>query len=224
MGFRDELMAKLVALKAQADALNAGLRAGRPAKALTAEELAQRHPRIAVVSDFQGVAYGVRLGTWFGWIWLAFTSFHCVALFYGLAQGSLKMNGRTVAHPEWWHFALLALFYAPFFLVGFAFTLARYQVILRDDLVTVRWRILPGLGWTWTLPAGDAVKVSLAYRGSRRNKQPVESIVVESLGKEIDFGAFLAEDTKERLAALIRHYYGDGPEAAAFIEESESRR
>jgi len=224
MGMREVFLAKFARLKAEAESRRAILAAGRPAKALTDVEVAQGHPRIAFVSDFQGVAYGVRLGTWFGWFWLVFTCVHGVALFYGLSHGSVKMSGRLVAHPAWWHFALLALFYVPFFLVGFAFTVARYQVILRDDLVTVRWRILPGLGWTWTLPAGDAVKVSLAYRGSQQNKRPVESVVVASQGKELHFGAFLPEDVKERLAALIRYYYGAEPEVAAFVELSGSRR
>ena len=170
---------------------------------------------MSVESDFQGVSYGVRLGTWFGWFWLIFTCVHCVALFYGLSQGSVKMNGRMVAQADWWHFALLALFYVPFFLVGFAFTIARYRLTLTDELVTLRWRILPFLGWTSTLSAGDAVKASLAFRGSRENKKPVDAVVVASQGKEIHFGAFLPEDVKEHLAGLIRHYYGDAPTADA---------
>ena len=209
MGLREDFLAKFALLKAAADARNATLTAGRPAKVLTAEELAQGHPKVSVVSDFQGVTYGVRLGTWFGWFWLIFTCVHCVALFYGMSQGSVKMNGRMVAQPEWWHFALLALFYVPFFLVGFAFTVARYQVTLADDLFTVRWRILPYLGWTWNLQVGDTVKVCLAFRGSRENKKPVESVVIASLGKETHFGAFLPAEVKEHLAGLIRDYYGD---------------
>jgi hypothetical protein len=151
----------------------------------------------------------VRLGSWFGWIWLIFTCVHCVALFYGMSQGSVKVNGRMVTQPDWWHFALLALFYVPFFLVGFAFTVARYRVTLSDAAVVVRWRILPYLGWTWTLPVGEGVAVTLAFRGSSENKKPVESIVVASLGKETHFGAFLPVDVKEFLAGAIRHYYGE---------------
>ena len=190
-------------------------------KVLTAEELAQGHPKVSATNDFQGVSYGVRLGTWFGWFWLIFTCVHCVALFYGMSQGSVKMNGRMVAHPDWWHFALLTLFYVPFFLVGFAFTLARYRVTLSDAAVVVRWRILPYLGWTWTLPVGDDVVVRLAFRGSKQNKKPVESVVVASLGKEHHFGAFLPEDVKEHLAGLIQDYYGppasSGESAVPFI-------
>jgi hypothetical protein len=55
------------------------------------------------------------------------------------------------------------------------------------------------------------VKVSLAFRGSKQNKQPMEAVVVASQGKEIHFGAFLPDDVKEHLAGLIRHYYGDAP-------------
>jgi len=202
-------------MKEELDARQAAMAAGREAKALSDEEVTRGHPKVKVESDFQGVTYGVRLGTWFGWFWLIFTCVHCVALFYGLSQGSVKMNGRMVAQADWWHFALLALFYVPFFLVGFAFTIARYRLTLTDELVTLRWRILPFLGWTSTLSAGDAVKASLAFRGSRENKKPVDAVVVASQGKEIHFGAFLPEDVKEHLAGLIRHYYGDAPTADA---------
>jgi hypothetical protein len=221
MGLREDFLAKFALLKAAADARNTTLTAGRPAKVLTAEELAQGHPKVSATNDFQGVSYGVRLRTWFGWFWLIFTCVHGVALFYGMSQGSVKMNGRMVAQPEWWHFALLTLFYVPFFLVGFAFTLARYRVTLSDAAVVVRWRILPYLGWTWTLPVGDDVVVRLAFRGSKQNKKPVESVVVASLGKEHHFGAFLPEDVKEHLAGLIQDYYGapasDEGSAAPFI-------
>jgi hypothetical protein len=208
MGLREDFLAKFALLKKAAEARNATLTAGRPAKVLTAEELAQGHPKVSVTNEFQGVSYGVRLGTWFGWFWLIFTCVHCVALFYGMSQGSVKVNGRMVAQPDWWHFALLALFYVPFFLVGFAFTLARYRVTLSDDKVVVRWRILPYVGMTWTLPVGEDVVVRLAFRGSKQNKKPVDSVVVASLGKEHHFGAFLPEDVKEHLAGLIRDYYG----------------
>jgi hypothetical protein len=110
------------------------------------------------------------------------------------------------------------LFYVPFFLVGFAFTIARYRVELTDDLLTVRWRILPYVGWTWRLPVGDEVKVTLAYRGSSENDKPVEAIIVSSEGKDIDFGAFLANDVKDFLAGAIRHYYaGDDVATAPFV-------
>jgi hypothetical protein len=221
MGIREDFLAKFARLKAEAAASQASLEAGRPAKVLTAEELAQGHPKVSVANDFQGVTYGVRLGTWFGWFWLIFTCVHCVALFYGMSQGSVKVNGRMVAQPDGWHFALLALFYVPFFLVGFAFTLARYRVTLSDDKVVVRWRILPYVGMTWTLPVGEDVLVKLAFRGSKQNKKPVESVVVASLGKERHFGAFLPEDVKEHLAGLIQDYYGTaasaGESAAPFI-------
>jgi hypothetical protein len=208
MGLREDFLAKFARLKAEAEARQATLETGRPAKVLTEAELTQGHPKVSVANDFQGVIYGVRLGTWFGWFWLIFTCIHCVALFYGMSRGSVKMNGRMIEQPDGWHFALLALFYVPFFLVGFAFTLARYHVTLSDAAVVVRWRILPYVGMTWTLPVGEDVVVRLAFRGSKQNKKPVESVVVASLGKEINFGAFLPEDVKERLAALIQDYYG----------------
>ena len=213
MGLIKVLGSRFARMKEELDARQAAMAAGREAKALSDEEVARGHPKVKVESDFHGVSYGVRLGTWFGWFWLIFTCVHCVALFYGIFQGSVKMNGRLVTQPDWWHFALLALFYVPFFLVGFAFTIARYRLTLTDGLVTLRWRILPYLGWTSTLPAGDAVKVTLAFRGSRENKKPVDAVVVASQGKEIHFGAFLPVDIKEHLAGLIRNYYGDAPSA-----------
>jgi hypothetical protein len=208
MGLREDFLAKFAILKAAADARNASLTAGRPAKVLTAEELTQGHPKVSVTKDFQGVSYGVRLSTGFGWLWLIFTCVHCAALFYGMSRGSVKMDGRMIERSEWWQFALLALFYVPFFLVGFAFALARYRVTLSDDKVVVRWRILPYVGMTWTLPVGDDVVVRLAFRGSKQNKKPVEAVVVASLGQERHFGAFLPEDVKEHLAGLIQDYYG----------------
>lgn len=218
-------MAKFARLKAAAEARQAAMAAGREAPVLSDDEVSRGHPKVSVESGFQGVSYGVRLGTWFGWFWLVFTCVHCVALFYGLSQGSLKMNGRTVAHPEWWQFALLALFYVPFFLVGFGFTVARYRLTLTDGHVSFRFRILPYVGWTFTLPAGDAVKVTLAYRGAKQNKRPVDSVVVASQGKELHFGAFLPVDIKEHMAGLIRYYYGDTPSAAEpFLVPPESER
>ncbi len=208
MGIREDLLAKFARLKAAAEASQANLVAGRPAKVLTEAELLQGHPKVSVANDFQGVTYGVRLGTWFGWFWLIFTCVHGVLMFGGLAAGKMTMNGKLVSQAAWWHFLVLGLFYVPFFLVGFAFTLARYRVTLSDDAVAVRWRILPYLGWTWKLAVGEDVLVKLAFRGSKQNKKPAEAVVVASLGKEIDFGAFLPEDVKEHLAGLIRDYYG----------------
>lgn len=216
MGLREDFLAKLAALKLSAEARQAALVSGRPAQVINAEELAKGHPKVSAEVGFQATVYETRLGGCFGWFWLIFTSVHCVAMFYGLSRGSVKVNHQLVAHAAWWHYCLLALFYVPFFLVGFAFSIARYRVILTDTAVTVRWRILPYLGWTWILPVGEEVKVSLAFRGSESNDKPAEAIVVSSLGKDIDFGAFLPLDVKEHLAAAIRYYYeGD---QAPFIE------
>jgi hypothetical protein len=209
MGLREDFLAKFARLKAEADARNAALTAGRPAKVLTVAELAQGHPKVVSTADFQGVSYGVRLGTWFGWFWLVFTCVHGAFMFGAMAAGKVTMNGRLVSQAAWWHFVMLGLFYIPFFLVGFAFTLARYRITLSDAAVVVRWRILPYLGWTWKLAVGEEVMVKLAFRGSKQNKKPVESVVVASLGKEINFGAFLPDDVKEHLAALIQDYYGE---------------
>jgi hypothetical protein len=218
MGIREDFLAKLAAMKQSSAAREAKLLAGRQAKALTDAELMKGHPKVSVETGFQATAYETRLGGCFGWFWLVFTCVHCVAMFYGLAGGSVKMGGTVVAHAAWWHYLVLALFYVPFFLVGFAFTIARYRVELTDDLLTVRWRILPYVGWTWRLPVGDEVKVTLAYRGSSENDKPVEAIIVSSEGKDIDFGAFLANDVKDFLAGAIRHYYaGDDVATAPFV-------
>ena len=110
MGIREDFLAKFARLKAEAEARNAAIILGREPKALTDEEVARGHPKVSVSTDFQGIRYETRLGTWFGWFWLVFTCVHCVALFYGMSQGSVKMNGRMIEQPDWWHFALLALF------------------------------------------------------------------------------------------------------------------
>lgn len=221
MGLREDFLAKFALLKKAAEARNATLTAGRPAKILTEAELLQGHPKVSVANDFQGVTYGVRLGTWFGWFWLIFTCVHGAFMFGAMAAGKVTMNGKLVSQAAWWHFVVLGLFYIPFFLVGFAFTLARYRIMLTDAAVVVRWRILPYVGMTWTLPVGEDVVVRLAFRGSKQNKKPVDSVVVASLGKERHFGAFLPEDVKEHLAGLIQDYYGvpasSAESAAPFI-------
>jgi len=209
MGIREDFLVKLAAMKESATARNATLLAGRPAKALSAEELGKGHPKVSSIIGFQATVYETRMGGCFGWFWLVFTSVHSVAMFYGLSRGTVEVNGTLVANATWWHYLGLALFYAPFFLVGFAFTMARYRVELTDAMIVVRWRILPYVGWTWRLPVGDEVKVSLAYRGSSENDKPSVAIVVASQGKDIDFGAFLADDVKEFLAGAIKDYYGE---------------
>ena len=172
------------------------------------------HPKVRRTIDGEAITYETRLGSCFGWIWLIFTVVHCGFMFYGMSQGSVKMNGRPIAHPEWWQFVLLGLFYLPFFAVGFALTVARYTVRLSPDRLRVRWRCLPGVGWTWELPAGSSVRVTLAYRGATENDRPVPAVVVVSDGREITFGSFLGKDVKDFLRAAIVDYYGE-PAAAA---------
>ena len=187
--------------------------AAEPAPAVAVEA---GHPKVRRVVEGDVVSYETRMGSCFGWFWLLFTIVHCGFMFFGMSQGNVKVNGRMVANPEWWYFALLALFYVPFFLVGFAFTISRYAVRLAPDRLRVRWRVLPGLGWTWELPVGAEVRVFQAYRGAKENKRPVMAIVVASQGQEIDFGSFLAKDIKAFLVAAIVDYYGEpAPSAAA---------
>jgi hypothetical protein len=184
------------------------------APATVAVSVEAGHPRVRRIVEGDAITYETRMGSCFGWAWLIFTLFHGSFMFYGMAQGAVKVNGRVVANPEWWYFALLALFYTPFFLVGFAFTVSRYTVRLSSDQLRVRWRILPGLGWTWELPVGAEVRVYQACRGAQENKRPVPAIVVSSQGQEIDFGSFLAKDIKAFLVAAIRDYYGEPPAPA----------
>ena len=218
MGLREDLLAKFARLKADATARAGASSAGRPAKVLSAAELAEGHPKVSVDVGFRSTTYATRSGSCFGWCWLVFTGIHCVAMFYGLSHGKVAMNKTLVAHAAWWHYVFLALFYIPFFLVGFAFTVASYRVELTDDRIHVRWRVLPYVGWTWILPVGERVQVSLAFRGSERNNNPAEAIVVASAGKDIDFGAFLALDVKEHLAGAIRHHYaGEEGATAPFL-------
>ena len=66
MGLREEFLTKFARLKAEAAARQAAMAAGREAKVLSDEEVARGHPKVSAEPGFQGVAYGVRLGTWFG--------------------------------------------------------------------------------------------------------------------------------------------------------------
>lgn len=222
MGLRAQIIAKLTALKAVAEAQAATLKAGHPAKVLTTEEISRGHPKVKTIIDFQGLSYRVRIGGWFGWFWLIFTAAHAGFMVWGLARGTVKLNGALVAEAAWWHYLFMGLIYVPFFLVGFAFSVAHYRIKLSDAGIAVQWRILPYIGWTWTLPVGPDVKVSLAFRGATQNKKPVDSVVVASLDKETHFGPFLSEEVKEFLASAIQDYYGvsevpAGASAAPFI-------
>ena len=173
------------------------------------------HPKVRRTIAGEVITYETRLGSCFGWAWLVFTVVHCVFMFYGMSQGNVKMNGRVVPNPDWWMFALLALFYVPFFVIGLALTVSRYSVRLTPQQLRVRWRFFPGLGWTWELAVGADVVVRQAYRGAKENSRPVMAIVVSSQGETIDFGNFLAKDIKTFLVAAIRDYYGEAAPTAS---------
>lgn len=211
MAFLDAMKARLIQLKAEADARAAANVDGEAVAAPDPVELARGCPGVRTETGLQGVTHSLRLGNWFGWFWLTFTVVHCYFMFKGLAAGKVEVNHAPVPHPSYWHFLGLALFYVPFFLVGFAFTMARYRVTLTDTEITVRWRILPFVGWTWRLAAGEEVTVRLAFRGAEANNSPVKAIVVKSQGKEISFASFLDEKKKAYLAAAIQDYYGVPP-------------
>lgn len=182
---------------------------------------AAAHPKVSQRVEGVEQVYATRQGSWFGWFWLTFTTVHCAFMFYGLAQGTVRVNHQVVTHPTVWHFLGMAAFYSIFFAVGFAFTLSRYTVRLRDDLLTVRYRLFPFVGWTWKLAVGETIKVSLAFRGARENGNAVSAVVLTSDGKEVSFGSFLAKDVKQHLAAAIdRFYNGSDGATADFISRS----
>ena len=185
---------------------------------VTALPAGATHAKVAQRVEGAEQVYTTRQSSWFGWIWLIFTIVHCGFMFTGLALGTVKMNKQLIVNPTVWHFLGLAAFYSLFFAVGFAFTLSRYTVRLADREVMVRYRLCPFVGWTWRLPVGETIRVTLADRGSRQNSQTVRAIVIVSAEKEINFGSFLDNDVKQYLAAQIDGYYnGSADEAAAFI-------
>lgn len=82
------------------------------APATVAVSVEAGHPKVRRIVEGDAITYATRMGSCFGWAWLIFTLFHGSFMFYGMAKGVVKVNGRN-ANPEWWYFALLALFYTP---------------------------------------------------------------------------------------------------------------
>ncbi len=124
-------------------------REGQKAPVLTEAQVAAGHPKVSVESDFQGLTYGARLNSKFGWVWLVFVNVIFGFLLFATIKGSVRINGRLVVHPTWGDYAQLVGSYVPFLLAGIALTAARYRVTLTDDRVVVRWRMLPFVGWCW---------------------------------------------------------------------------
>jgi hypothetical protein len=208
MGLLERFQDKLIALKAEGRMRLKHQLEGEKAPVLTEAQVAAGHPKVSVESDFQGLSYGARVSTKFGWLWMSLATAFFVLMLYSVAQGVVRINGRLVTTPEWWHYLQMTAIYVPFLLIGFAFTMARYRVTLTDGQITVRWRIIPFLGWTWSLAVGDQVRVKLAFDGTEINGKPVPAVVMASGGKEISFGSMLKDDVKEYLAGAIQHYYG----------------
>ena len=181
---------------------------GEKAPVLTDVQVTAGHPKVSVESGFQGLSYGARVSTKFGWLWMTLATAILILMLYSTAKGVVRINGQLVVEPYWWHYLQLIAFYVPFLLIGFAFTMSRYRVTLADDRITVRWRIIPFIGWTWSLAVGNQVTVKLAYNGTEINGKPVPAVVIASDGKEISFGSMLKDDVKEYLAGAIQHYYG----------------
>ena len=222
MGLLERFQDKLIALKAEGRMRLKHQLEGEKAPVLTEAQVAAGHPKVSVQSDFQGLSYGARVSTKFGWLWMSLATAFFVLMLYSVAQGIVRINGRLVTAPEWWHYLQLTALYVPFLLIGFAFTVSRYRVTLTDDQITVRWRIIPFIGWTWSLAVGDRVAVKLAYDGTEINGKPVPAVVMASGGKEISFGSMLKDDVKEYLAGAIQHYYGLPNEP--FVEPPEAGR
>jgi hypothetical protein len=179
-----------------------------------------RHPKVTERVEGAERVFVTRQGSCFGWFWLTFTTVHCGFMFYGLVHGQVHTgrHGPVIANPSFWHYLGFAAFYSIFFAVGFAFTLSRYTVRLRDDLIIVRYRLFPFVGWTWRLVAGESVKVSLAFRGARSNGSAQKAVVLVSEGKEVSFGSFLEDDVKQHLASAIDGFYnGETGGKADFI-------
>ena len=138
-------------------------------------------------------------------------------LLFATIKGNVRINGRLVVHPTWGDYAQLVGSYVPFLLAGIALTAARYRVTLTDDRVVVRWRMLPFVGWTWSLAVGEQVAVKLAYDGTEVNGKPVPAVVMSSEGRQLSFGSLLKADVKEYLAGAIQHYYGVPSEPPASV-------
>ena len=176
---------------------------------LPSEVVAAGHARVSREVIGQTIVYRTRVTTFFGWFWLIFTTVHCFFMFYGLSRGQVRMNHQLIDHASVFHYLFMALFYIPFFLVGFSLALGHYRLLLEANQLSVRWRCFPGVGWTWKLATGDDVRVRLEYRGASSNSTPLKAIVVSSQQQEINFGNFIREDVKRFLAAAIHDYYGD---------------
>lgn len=170
---------------------------GPAASAISDRALASEgHPKVTQRAEGNDLVLATRLSTTFGRIWLALS----LVIFGGIFISMLSK-------PDAASFAVLGVFGGFFVLFGLAFSVGTYRIRLQSERVTVRWRILGPLGWTWTLAAGELVDVYLAYRGSDSNNRPELAVVIISDNKEISFGSFLSDDVKAVVAAVIRNYY-----------------
>jgi len=199
---------KLMALTAEGRLKLKHAREGKKAPLLTEAQVVAGHPKVSVESGFQRVSYGVRLNRMFGWFWLAWVNVIFGLTLLDAINGSLRINGRLVVDPAFGDYALLIGSYACFLLAGVANVVARYQITLTEDRITVRLRTLPFVGWTWGLAVRGQVAVKLAYDGTEAFGERVPAVVMVSDGKQLGFGSLLKEDVKEYLAGAIQHYYG----------------
>ncbi len=154
------------------------------------------HPKVSQRSEGDDLILGTRLSTTFGWVWLVLS----LLIFGGVFIAFLSEHDVG-------SLAVIGFFGGFCILFGLAFSVGTYRIRLQSERVTVRWRIIGPLGWTWMLPAGESVDVHLAYRGAESNNRPELAVVVASEDKEISFGSFLPDDIKAVLAAAIRTYY-----------------
>jgi hypothetical protein len=159
-----------------------------------------------------GVAYSVLHVSPFAWFGLAVLFVLATIPVVLSALGDQYVShtyfmGKEIFHHTFVHFLFLGSFFAVMTLGVLSVTAAKYVITLRPELITVRWRVFPHLGWTWTLVPGGEVKVALAYLGVRVNRRPVPEVLVVSTNGEISFGSILPYEVREFLCAAIHDYY-----------------
>lgn len=89
-----------------------------------------------------------------------------------------------------------------------------YELILGDDLLVVRRKVLWRFAQEWRLPVAGEVRVGLAYRGVQARRSAKHggsfgqlSVVVGCGEAEAVFGTDLGHEERARLAILIDDYY-----------------
>jgi len=89
-----------------------------------------------------------------------------------------------------------------------------YELVLADDCLVVRRKVLWRFVQEWRLPVAGEVRVGLAYRGVQARRSAKHggsfgqlSVVVASGEAEVVFGTDLGHEERARLAILIDDFY-----------------